>query len=89
MLRSDNDPWLVMQVLRCTEGPGYAGCVARAVHLYVSVSSSNVHTARVYLVALDKAFYRLHVYCKFDYWVMRTIFRCGFKTHEYRCCFIY
>lgn len=75
--RQDNDPWLHISFLRCTEKCGYILPVAVIVAYYVDVSSCNLPASSMESVELDKPVYRLHVRGHFDYWVKKTYLNVG------------
>lgn len=69
-----------MTFLRCIEEHGYIIHVAEILARYVDASSSNLTTACLDFVVLDKLFDCLRAYGNFDYWVKETVFDRRLRT---------
>lgn len=84
----DNAPWLEILFLSSTKSRNYVVCAAEIVAQYVDISSSNLRTASLDSMDLDKPFDRLRFDGNFNYWVKETDFKNWLEARGDSYCFI-
>lgn len=87
VLQQDDDLWLYMPFLRCSEKRSYIFLASEIVAHYVDASPNKLPVASMDFRAFYELLYQFHVYSNFDYWLKETICTRRLRTRGDTCCF--